>query len=85
MRYSRSVGRNDVSPNRINFDKQSSLTDFTQRSENAFKFGLRAGSGNKSGRITTHYSAAELENLIEAANLVCGENSRTGFVETKSG
>jgi integrase len=41
--------------------------------------------GHKSGRITTHYSAAELENLIEAANLVCGEKSRTGFVETKSG
>ena len=76
MRYSRSVRRNDVSPNRINFDKQSSLTDFTQRSENAFKFGLRAGSGSKSGRITTHYSAAELENLIDAANRVCGENSR---------
>jgi len=76
MRYSRSVRRNEVSPNRINLDKQSSLTDFTRRSENAFKFGLRAGSGSKSGRITTHYSAAELENLIEAANLVCGENSR---------
>ena len=41
--------------------------------------------GHKSGRITTHYSAAELANLIEAANLVCGEKSRTGFVETKSG
>jgi hypothetical protein len=24
-------------------------------------------------------------NLIEAANQVCGENSRTGFVETQSG
>ena len=32
--------------------------------------------GHKSGRITTHYSAAELENLIEAANRACGENSR---------
>ncbi|MEX0951862.1 MAG: site-specific integrase [Gammaproteobacteria bacterium] len=32
--------------------------------------------GHKSGRITTHYSAAELYSLIEAANLVCGENSR---------
>lgn len=32
--------------------------------------------GHKSGRITTHYSAAELQNLIEAANKVCGENSR---------
>ncbi len=31
---------------------------------------------NKSGRITTHYSAAELESLLEAANRVCGENSR---------
>lgn len=32
--------------------------------------------GHKSGRITTHYSAAELENLIAAAEKVCGENSR---------
>jgi integrase len=27
--------------------------------------------GHKSGRITTHYSAAELKNLIDAANTVC--------------
>lgn len=27
--------------------------------------------GHRSGRITTHYSAAELQNLIEAANSVC--------------
>ncbi len=27
--------------------------------------------GHRSGRITTHYSAAELGNLIEAANRVC--------------
>ena len=32
--------------------------------------------GHKSGRITTHYSAAELCNLIAAANKVCKENSR---------
>ena len=32
--------------------------------------------GHKSGRITTHYSGAELENLIDAANRVCGETSR---------
>ena len=32
--------------------------------------------GHKSGRITTHYSAAELGNLIEAANRVCGTRSR---------
>ena len=27
--------------------------------------------GHKSGRITTHYSAAGLQNLIQAANKVC--------------
>ena len=32
--------------------------------------------GHKSGRITTHYSAVELENLIEAANKVCQKKSR---------
>jgi len=32
--------------------------------------------GHRSGRITTHYSAAELSNLIEAAERVCGEASR---------
>ena len=32
--------------------------------------------GHRSSRITTHYSAAELQNLIEAANRVCGEGSR---------
>src|SRR4029453_4935433 len=31
------------SPNRISFDKHSSFTDRTQRSANAFKFGLRGG------------------------------------------
>jgi len=32
--------------------------------------------GHKSNRITTHYSRAELENLIMAANRVCGDQSR---------
>jgi len=33
--------------------------------------------GHKSGRITSHYSQAELGNLIAAAEKVCGdENSR---------
>ena len=32
--------------------------------------------GHKSGRITTHYSAAELGSLIEAANKVCATDSR---------
>ena len=27
--------------------------------------------GHRSGRITTHYSAAELSQLIEASNTVC--------------
>lgn len=32
--------------------------------------------GHKSGRITTHYSQAELSNLIEAADKVCDAKSR---------
>jgi integrase len=32
--------------------------------------------GHRSGRITTHYSAAELGSLIEAANRVCDMNNR---------
>jgi integrase len=32
--------------------------------------------GHKSGRITTHYSQAELTTLIEAADKVCGAESR---------
>ena len=32
--------------------------------------------GHKSGRITTHYSQAELVNLIEAADKVCSTESR---------
>jgi hypothetical protein len=31
---------------------------------------------HKSARITTHYSGAELQSLIEASNRVCGEVSR---------
>lgn len=31
--------------------------------------------GHKSGRITTHYSPAELHNLIAAANKVCGHRN----------
>ena len=34
--------------------------------------------GHKSTRITTHYSQAELENLVSAANSVCGENASKG-------
>jgi hypothetical protein len=33
----------DASPNRISLDRHSSLADRTQRSANAFRFGLRAG------------------------------------------
>lgn len=32
--------------------------------------------GHRSGRITTHYSAAELENLTAAAKKVYGQDSR---------
>src|SRR5476649_2099301 len=38
--------------------------------------------GHKSGRITTHYSAAELNNLIEAANKVCDRRRCSGTVLT---
>jgi 2C-methyl-D-erythritol 2,4-cyclodiphosphate synthase len=31
--------------------------------------------GHRNGDITTHYSAPELEELIDAANKVCGEKS----------
>jgi integrase len=37
--------------------------------------------GHKSGRITTHYSAAELKNLIDATNTVC-QAHRGGLVLT---
>jgi integrase len=33
--------------------------------------------GHRSGRITTHYSAAELENLIAAANKVCDQHGQS--------
>src|SRR5215471_18659808 len=35
---------NEASPNKIRWDRHSSLTDRTQRSAKAFKFGLRGGS-----------------------------------------
>lgn len=34
--------------------------------------------GHRSGRITTHYSAAELSNLMTAAELVCQGNGKNG-------
>lgn len=37
--------------------------------------------GHRSGRITTHYSSAELQNLFEAANQVC-EKQKRGVVLT---
>jgi len=38
--------------------------------------------GHKSGRITTHYSAAELNNLIRAANQVCNQENGNGHLLT---
>ncbi len=38
--------------------------------------------GHRNGDITTHYSAPELEELLEAANKVCEEKSGTGSTET---
>jgi integrase len=41
--------------------------------------------GHKSTRITTHYSAAELDNLIDAANKVCvASNTLTPLRVTKN-
>lgn len=48
--------------------------------------------GHRSGRITTHYSSAELTNLIEAANSVCDSATsgptltilRRGYVDASS-
>ena len=37
--------------------------------------------GHRSGRITTHYSSAELQNLYEAANNVC-EKQKSGVILT---
>jgi integrase len=41
--------------------------------------------GHKNGDITTHYSAPELQELIEAAERVCGQNFGSDFVEKKRG
>jgi hypothetical protein len=41
--------------------------------------------GHRSGRIISHYPAAELINLIKAANQVVGRGSRTGDAEEKGG
>jgi integrase len=41
--------------------------------------------GHRNGDITTHYSAPELEERLEAANRVCAEKSGIGCVENKSG
>ena len=38
------LARCDVAPNNISFDRHSFFTDFTQRSEKAFKLGLPGGS-----------------------------------------
>ena len=38
--------------------------------------------GHRSGRITTHYSAAELQNLYDAANKVCSKAARSSVIMT---
>jgi len=37
--------------------------------------------GHRSGRITTHYSGAEIHNLIDAANLVCDRQKSSPVVQ----
>jgi integrase len=41
--------------------------------------------GHRSGRITTHYSQAELTNLIEAAEKVCDSESRNHLASAQDG
>ena len=41
--------------------------------------------GHKNSDITTHYSAPEMEELIEAANKVCAVNASAGDAEAKNG
>ena len=41
--------------------------------------------GHRNGDITSHYSAPELEELLEAANRVCAVQSRNDFSEKKNG
>ena len=51
------------SPNRINLDRHSSLTDLTQRSAYEFRFGLLAG--NRSGfTLAAHVVAGETAQLF---------------------
>jgi integrase len=40
--------------------------------------------GHRNGDITTHYSAAEPEKLIEAAHRVCEQKSGTGCSEAEN-
>jgi hypothetical protein len=41
--------------------------------------------GHRNGDVTTHYSAPELRELIEAANRVCRKKSGTGGIEDEGG
>ncbi len=41
--------------------------------------------GHKNGDITTHYSAPELQELIDVAERVCYENFGSDVAEEKSG
>src|SRR6516164_3763512 len=44
--YSCNTRRNEVSPNRMSLDRHSCRREHTQRSEKAFRFGLRGGRAN---------------------------------------
>jgi hypothetical protein len=68
---------NERSPNRIRWDRHSSLTDRTQRSAKAFKLGLRGGS-----RRHWPVSSVAAKNYSKAPNLAyvscCTENVDLG-------
>jgi len=41
--------------------------------------------GHRNGDITSHYSAPEIEELLEAVNRVCAVQSRDDFAEKNNG
>jgi len=54
--------------------------DYETRSTGASHFALTVPRqdllGHRSGRITTHYSAAELSRLLDAANKICNRKGK---------
>jgi hypothetical protein len=61
--YSPSARPGDASPNRMNLDRHSSLTERTQRFAKAFRLGLRAGSFNGFHTSSVYHTPKRLSEL----------------------